>query len=302
MTMDKNDRPATKKSVGVLLSRSASTVVLWGCVAWALFSPARDWANPVLGVLVVLMVGIGLDEYFKILNAQNTPSFRRIGIAAGCLLTLMEFMDGAGYVNLGGVAKLEVEIIAVSFIHILLMAAVFSHGDFKRVVVAVSSTLFGVVYVSVLFNFLLRLYYHPEINGPVTVFYLIMVTKCSDAGAYLVGSLIGKHPFVPRLSPGKTWEGVAGALVVAMGLSAAIIHFAPTALGGIPLYGSLLIGLVLGIGALAGDLIESLFKRQSGIKDSGKVFPGIGGMLDLLDSLLFNAPILYFLVELFISR
>jgi len=169
------------------------------------------------------------------------------------------------------------------------------------VIIAVASTLFGVVYVAVLFNFMIRLYYHPEINGPWVVFFLILVTKASDGAAYIIGSSLGRHPFVPRLSPGKTWEGVIGALVVASILGACTTIYFPDILASISWSGGILLGVVLGIGAMAGDLIESLFKRQSGIKDSGQLFPGIGGMLDLLDSLLFNAPIVYFLVELVLA-
>lgn len=286
----------------VLFRRIGSSIVLVSSVVWIIFSPHRSVADPFVGALAIAMVGMGLSEFFKLLEAQQTPAFSGIGIVAGCLLTLMEFLEGAGYVTLGGVHKLPVEILAVSFIHILLLAGVVSHGDFKRVVVAVSSTLFGVVYVSILFNFLIRIFYHSDVNGPVMVFYVILVTKSSDAGAYFVGSLIGKHAFVPHLSPGKTWEGVIGALITSITISIITCLFFPEAIGEISLFWAIVLGLVLGIGAMAGDLIESLFKRQSGLKDSGRIFPGIGGMLDLLDSLLFNAPILYFLVELFFAK
>lgn len=292
---------SNSKAFSTWMLRLFSSALLIPCVLWILLSPSRDWADPFLGVFVISLVAIALNEFFNILKAQEIPAFKSIGIVAGCLLTGMEFLEGVQFVSLGSSYNISVELLAVAFIYVVLLAGFFSHSDFKRVIIAVASTLFGVVYVAVLFNFMIRLYYHPEINGPWVVFFLILVTKASDGAAYIIGSSLGRHPFVPRLSPGKTWEGVIGALVVASILGACTTIYFPDILASISWSGGILLGVVLGIGAMAGDLIESLFKRQSGIKDSGQLFPGIGGMLDLLDSLLFNAPIVYFLVELVLA-
>ncbi len=112
-------------------------------------------------------------------------------------------------------------------------------------------------------------------------------------GAYAVGSLIGKHKMIPRISPGKTWEGFGGAIVVSTGASLAFVHFFGAHMYGMNPLHAVILGVVLSSTAVIGDLIESLFKREAGVKDSGNFFPGIGGILDLLDSLLFNAPIMY---------
>ena len=112
-------------------------------------------------------------------------------------------------------------------------------------------------------------------------------------GAYVVGSLIGRHKMIPRISPGKTWEGFAGAIVVSTGASLAFVHFLGGHMAGMNHYHAIVLGIILSSTAVIGDLIESLFKRECGAKDSGHVLPGIGGVLDLLDSLLFNAPIMY---------
>ena len=98
---------------------------------------------------------------------------------------------------------------------------------------------------------------------------------------------------IPSVSPGKTWEGFGGALVVSVGVSLLFAHFANRHLLGLTPLQAVILGLLLGSSAVVGDLIKSIFKRESGVKDSGAFFPGIGGILDLLDSLLFNAPLMY---------
>jgi phosphatidate cytidylyltransferase len=98
---------------------------------------------------------------------------------------------------------------------------------------------------------------------------------------------------VPRISPGKTWEGFAGAIAVSTGASLVYVHFLGAHLAGMNTTHAILLGIILSTTAVVGDLIESLFKRECGAKDSGQVLPGIGGILDLVDSLLFNAPIMY---------
>jgi len=121
----------------------------------------------------------------------------------------------------------------------------------------------------------------------------VLVTKFSDTGAYAVGSLIGRHKMIPRVSPGKTWEGFGGAIFLSTVSSLLFVQIFGAHMFGMNSMHALILGVVLSSTAVIGDLIESLFKREAGLKDSGHFFPGIGGILDLLDSLLFNAPIMY---------
>jgi phosphatidate cytidylyltransferase len=107
---------------------------------------------------------------------------------------------------------------------------------------------------------------------------------------------------IPRISPGKTWEGFAGALVVSTAVSLVVAHFAGDRLAGLEIIHAVVIGIVLGVGAVMGDLVESLFKREAGVKDSGAYFPGIGGVLDLVDSLLFNSPVMAAYLAWLITR
>jgi len=149
------------------------------------------------------------------------------------------------------------------------------------------------MYVPWLLNFIQKINYFPGVNGTLYVLYFIVVTKFSDTGAYIVGSLIGRTKMIPRISPGKTWEGFAGAILFSVGASVGFGYLARNKMPELAPVHAILLGLILGITAVIGDLIESIFKREAGVKDSGGFFPGIGGILDLLDSLLFNAPLMY---------
>ena len=158
------------------------------------------------------------------------------------------------------------------------------------------------MYVPWLLNFIQKINFFLGVEGHYYLLYFILITKLSDTGAYAVGSLIGRHKMIPRISPGKTWEGFAGALVVSAATSVLFVHFLGNHLRGMNWLHGLILGLLLGLAAVVGDLIESIFKREAGVKDSGRFFPGIGGILDLLDSLLFNAPLMYLYLRHVLSR
>ena len=138
------------------------------------------------------------------------------------------------------------------------------------------------------------------VTGQFYVFYCIAITKFSDMGAYLTGSVIGRHQLVPHISPKKTWEGFFGALAFSLLASVGLFKLMPGHLSVLTLTHSIVLGLLLGLAAVIGDLAESIIKRSTGVKDSGNLLPGIGGALDLIDSLLFTAPLLFFYLRLVI--
>jgi phosphatidate cytidylyltransferase len=160
-------------------------------------------------------------------------------------------------------------------------------------IATIAITLFGLMYVPWLLNFIQKINFFQGVDGKYYLLYFVLITKISDTGAYSVGSLIGKHKMIPRISPGKTWEGFGGAILFSVAASVIFAHLAHAKMPAMNLKHAIILGVILGAAAVVGDLIESLFKREAGVKDSGKFFPGIGGMLDLLDSLLFNAPLMY---------
>jgi len=130
-----------------------------------------------------------------------------------------------------------------------------------------------------------------ERGGPWVEMLLLTTVMTADSAALFVGSALGRHKLAPRISPGKTWEGLAGGL--AGGIAGALIvrHFG---LQWIPLTHLVVLAVLVTLAGVGGDLAESLLKRWAAVKDSGALFPGHGGMLDRLDSLLLGAPVLYY--------
>jgi phosphatidate cytidylyltransferase len=290
--------PAPGPSKGkVFLRRLFSSVVLWTVVILALFSGNKlvsDWFF--LLIMTVLAV-TGLMEFYNMVEKRGLVCFKGWGIFGGVLLMASTFFYVSGYLGPkeapSKAGDFETSILVIFVLGLCVKQ--FTSKTNTAGILAISTTLFGLMYVPWLLNFVQKINYFPRIgdNGHWYVLYFILVTKFSDLGAYVTGSLIGKHKMIPRISPGKTWEGFGGAVVITTGVSLAFVHFAGDRLPGMNLMHATILGVVLSIAAVIGDLIESLFKRESGVKDSGSFFPGIGGILDLLDSILFNAPLMY---------
>jgi len=159
----------------------------------------------------------------------------------------------------------------------------------------VAYSFLGIVYVSGLMSYFILL--RGMEHGNHILFYLFMVIWSGDIAAYYVGKAIGKSPLAPKISPGKTLEGSGAGLVgsVAGGVAAKYLFFEA-----LPLNHCLIIALLCGIMGQIGDLAESLFKRRAGVKDSGSLIPGHGGVLDRLDSLMFAGPAFYIYHALFL--
>ena len=280
-----------------LLRRLTSTVILWTIILTALFSGNKLISDYVFLFIMVLLAGVGLLEFYGLVEKRNLVCFKFWGIGAGCLLMMGTFFHLQGHLGMtdspARVNDFETGLLIV-FVLGLCVRQFVSRSNTAGIL-AISTTLFGLMYVPWLLNFIQKINFFHGIgdNGKYYVLYFILVTKFSDMGAYAVGSLIGRHKMIPRISPGKTWEGFGGAIVVSTGASLAFAHLFAARLPGMTPVHAVVLGVVLSMAAVIGDLIESLFKREAGVKDSGGFFPGIGGILDLLDSLLFNAPIMY---------
>jgi phosphatidate cytidylyltransferase len=157
-------------------------------------------------------------------------------------------------------------------------------------------TLFGVLYLGLTLGTLSMTRLLPL--GEWLIFFLLLVTWASDTGAYLVGTLYGRHRLAPTISPKKTVEGLVGGLIAAIIAGYAARWWFLPELSGLD---CLILATLLTITGLWGDLTESAMKRSVGMKDSGRILPGHGGMLDRLDSLLFTAPVFYYYVTM-VSR
>lgn len=282
----------------IFFRRLGSFAVLWTVVLAALFSGPRLLSDAVFLLVMLILAVFGLREFYGIARKRELVCFQGWGIVGGALLVVGTFLHCSGRLAGAGTPPLVSDFetpFLVLFVLGLCVRQFVSRSNTAGIV-AIAVTLFGLMYVPWLLSFITKINYFPRLepgNGAFYVLYFALVTKFSDTGAYCVGTLIGRRKMIPRVSPGKTWEGFGGALLVSVGVSLLFAHFAGGRLQGMTLAHAALLGVILCAGAVVGDLIESLFKREAGLKDSGRRLPGIGGVLDLLDSLLFNAPLMY---------
>jgi len=279
----------------VFLRRLLTSIVLWTVVISALFSGNKLISDGVFLVIMMALAGFGLVEFYGLVERRGLICFKEWGVFGGLLLIASTFFYLSGVLGIQEApAKANDFETSLLIIFVLgLCVRQFVSRSNTAGILAVSTTLFGLMYVPWLLNFIQKINFFPKANGTYYVLYFILVTKFSDTGAYAVGSLIGRHKMIPRISPGKTWEGFAGAVAVSTMASVLFAHFTGARLTGMNGKHAIILGMLLSTSAVIGDLIESLFKREAGVKDSGNYFPGIGGILDLLDSLLFNAPLMY---------
>jgi phosphatidate cytidylyltransferase len=233
----------------------------------------------------------GLMEFYALAKKRQLSCFPRVGILLGAILmagTFFQISEGIEPARAN-----EFEMVILILLVLGLCVRQFLAWESNAGIVAIATTLFGFFYVAWLLNFIQKIHFYPDVEGSFFILYFIVVTKFSDLGAYVTGSLIGKHKMIPRVSPNKTWEGFGGAILISTGASLLLVILAGERLAGMNLIHGVVLGGLLSVAAVMGDLVESLFKREAGVKDSGNFFPGIGGILDVLDSLLFNAPIMY---------
>jgi phosphatidate cytidylyltransferase len=298
---DSQQPPAPSKAL-VFAKRSGSTVFLWGLVT-AIFLSHRSWA--MLSLVAALGI-VASAEYFQMLRAAGVKCFPRFGMLAAIGYTgavCWIFWNGAdtlpGWVDAAGVFA------AVTGPFFLQLRYPIRGID---PLIAVAANQLGFVYIAFLFNFASRVtFLAPGANaatgmlgasGSFLLLWLLAVTKFTDMGAYITGSLFGRHKMIPHVSPGKTWEGFAGALLFSQLAACGLYALFPGHLSCLGSWGHVVfLGFLLSILAVAGDLAESVVKRSLGAKDSGKMLPGIGGSLDLIDSICFTAPALYFYLK-----
>jgi len=280
----------------VFLRRLVSTVVLWTTILAAMFSGNRFIADGVFVLIVAFLALAGLVEFYGLAQKRGLACFKISGVIGGGLLMVGTFLHVTGHLGTANGSPARVNDFETSFLILFVLGLCvrqFVSRSNTLGIQAISTTLFGLMYVPWLLNFIQKINFFPGVEGKYFLLYFILITKFSDMGAYIVGSLIGRHKMIPRISPGKTWEGFGGAIVVSTGASLVFVHFLDDHMAGMNWVHAVVLGVILSSTAVIGDLIESLFKREAGAKDSGNILPGIGGILDLLDSLLFNAPIMY---------
>ena len=290
--------PGVSPKVRTFLNRTLSTVILVTLV------PLAFWlSQPWIFFLIFSVLCLGaLAEYFHLFSDLGFRRFRLYAFLVAILYLALLFSPLWGY-RIDWHGELDGLAIAVLMI-LMVLFRVRSPLEGFRSLDEIAATLLGFSYCVLLFSFIPKILLLPlstADGAPASTYYLIhlvAVTKLTDTGAYLVGSLIGKHKLVPHISPGKTWQGFWGSLVFAVSGSYLVWWL----LGDhVPLLGPVsagILGLCLALVAVLGDLAESIMKRSLAVKDSGHLMPGIGGFLDLVDSIIFTAPVYYLFLRL----
>jgi phosphatidate cytidylyltransferase len=247
-------------------------------------------ANEIALILIVCgLTAGGLYEFFYMVKKKDVPIYSYTGLFIGLLIPL------SIYTRFELTRNWELLFIVIGFLLILLLQ--FARQDNRNAILGLSTTLFGILYVSWFFSFLLKIrLLLPGFDGALLLAFIIIVTKSADIGALLIGSRFGKHLLLPKVSPNKTVEGAIGALVVSSLAALLCKDFLP-AQAGFPIWQVVMMGAFFGGLGQLGDLSESLLKRDCGVKDSGRVLPGMGGILDVIDSLLFSAPAFYLYIS-----
>ena len=250
----------------------------------------------VLAALLSLLAGAGAWELFRFTREQGTPALEPIGIPLAALMPL-----GAHAVRIGW---LDAPLAAAGAVFIALTGAVlWARSPTERPLGSVAVTVFGVLYAGATLAYAYALRHHrfvvdPE-SGAVLVFFPIALTWVSDSGAYFAGRAFGKRKLMPVVSPGKTVAGAIGAILVSM-LGAWLYNdfiLRPVAQLALAPWTALAFGAIVSAVGQIGDLVESLFKREAGVKDSSTLFSAHGGVLDRLDSLYFVIPVAYLILS-----
>jgi len=245
--------------------------------------------NQAFFALVAVMAGLCAWEYHKLCAAKGLATKQVPGTILAALLSLAPMVYGLTGLTMAFFAATTLLI----FLH--LVQGSHSLDDF-------SATIFGLLYTGLFPAFFVLLHLTP-LYGPGLVTMLAVAVGLSDTGAYFTGRAIGKRKLAPKVSPNKTWEGSVGGVVLAVvaliGWGVAARHLGWNLAPAWPLWVFAVTGAVLAVVSQIGDLLESMIKRDAGVKDSGAIFPGHGGALDRCDGFLLAGPALYCLLVVF---
>ena len=247
-----------------------------------------SWLQPLFVVLAAAAMVLGLFEFYVLAKKRDLKPDAVAGYLAATALFLVFYFNQPGELP----DLLLLQLILIGLIVGTLIAATLRGAPFEKLLASVGTTVLGVLYVIFLGGHLvaLRTGFNQALSANLLSFFFLVLMG-ADTAAYYVGKNFGKHKLAPSISPGKTWEGVVGGVIASL-LLATLAHY--WFFRELPLKLALPLAAVMtGLG-IFGDLTESALKRGAGAKDAAKLLPGHGGILDRLDSLLFNAPLIYY--------
>lgn len=265
--------------------------------SWILIGLALIWKIPIF--YLVLVCGLALLaqwEFFQMLRIAGVQTFPITATLFSTGFLIGSFFYYRAYSANTSYDSAIILLLMLAFLVRQIFAPIGQLGSIHATVF----TLFGIFYISWMFHFLSKIIFltlplvYGASAGPFYALFVIIVTKCSDMGAYMFGTILGRHLLAPKISPKKTWEGFLGAIISAGIVASVTQEFFSSWLHLFHRTNVLFLGFLLGGIAAIGDLVESVIKRSVQAKDSGYLLPGIGGALDLIDSLLFTAPVLFF--------
>jgi len=244
------------------------------------------WKGFPFFIIIIIIALLGLKELYSIAHKLGyRPSYILGSILTFYFITITVYDIYC--------LNYYIENIIITFFIILTFIFQLFKKDYSKALAEISITIFGSIYLGYLLSFMLKIKDLP--NGNYYLISLLIITWANDTGAYLIGTKFGKNKIFPKISPKKTIEGSIGGVIFSIAGTFALKNWLNLTFNEL-----LSLGLIISIIAQLGDLFESVLKRGSGIKDSGTLIPGHGGILDSLDSLIFTAPVFYYYITLLI--
>lgn len=245
-------------------------------------------------VFLAAVASVALCEFYKMGEKKGAKPLYTLGVF-GTLAYIASIFLSIHFCQFNG--------ISVVVLGVLLFLFFFQNlFDVEEPLKSISISFFGIVYIVVSLSFILRINFFYPLDAPISgqwwLMYLIVVTKAMDIGGYFVGKSIGKTPLAKKISPNKTVEGLIGGIVFSVGASILLVFLTPHVFVELrsPWVFSVIVGLILAVVGHLSDLCESLIKRDAKVKDSSRL-KGTGGILDMVDSMLFTSPIFYLLLK-----
>lgn len=276
-----------------LQQRTAASIVLLAGLGLTLFAASYPLLEPLYVAVVAGVIGFALREFYQMARRLGADPLTNAAIFTSTVYVFAVYFGYRGEMKTG--ETLPHMVLAVGFIAIF--CRYFFHG--QSPLISVSVTIFGLVWVTLTIACLVRIMFlfPPEQvdQGRWWFFFLLAVTKVTDIGAFFTGKQFGQRKLAVKISPQKTVEGAAGGLLLAIFTSVGFYMLGSSEWKIAPIDLTLMealgLGIVLGTVGQIGDLAESMIKRSAKVKDSSEI-PGLGGVLDVMDSLIFTAPVL----------
>lgn len=263
------------------LSGLVLAAVMLGAIAWS------QWS---FGALLLLLLVAGMIEFYALAEKQGNTPQKIVGLVAGIVLFVLNFAFVSEDIEILGGAN-QAFACGLAFL-LLLLPAMFICELYRRQenpASGIGTTIMGVCYVALP---LALMCYIPiigtEVWSPWVMIAYVFIIWANDVFAYLVGMSVGRHRLCERLSPKKSWEGFFGGIAGAVGMGILAAYVLET-----DMWAWAGLALVAAVSGVLGDLVESMFKRAAGVKDSGKLIPGHGGVLDRFDAMLLSAPFVF---------